>query len=83
MEIGNFQPYFLPQSGVLQRKNLKKYFKPFSTKKNQEKNIFFLTGHFPRFPAVGAYDAPMPACSQNFTKCKKIKKYNKNMFFGL
>jgi len=31
------------------------------------KNVFFLTGHFPRFPALGAYDAPMPACSQNLT----------------
>jgi len=70
MEIGNFQPYFLPQSWILQRKNLKKkYFKPISTYKNQEKNIVFLTVHFPRFPALGACDAAMRACSQNFTEC--------------
>jgi len=45
-------------------KNILGLFQP----KKSEKNIFFVTGQFPRFPALGAYDALMPACSQNFTK---------------
>jgi len=63
MEIGHFQPYFGPHSWVLLMKNLKKIFSAYFNLKNQKKNKFLPTGHFTRFPALGAYDAPMPACS--------------------
>jgi len=40
-------------------KNILSLFQP----KKSGKNKIFLTGHFFRFPALGTYDAPMPACS--------------------
>jgi len=70
-----FNLIFYLSHGFCRGKILKKSILGLFLPQKKEKNIF-LTGHFPRLQALDC-DAPMPACSQNYTECGTQKpSYN-------